>query len=80
MRGVARLDFLWDGDERVLFNEMNTIPGAMSLYLWQAGGHTSAEICADLIAEARGGQCRWNVTGADGTALQSAGAIAAKLA
>src|SRR5262249_28043950 len=43
VRGVARLDFLWDGNDRVLFNEINTIPGAMSLYLWQAGGHKYAE-------------------------------------
>jgi D-alanine-D-alanine ligase len=81
VRGVARLDFLWDGNDRVLFNEINTIPGAMSLYLWQAGGHKYAEICEDLIAEARAqGSVRWNVTGADGSALRSAGQIAAKLA
>ncbi len=80
LRGVARLDFLWDGDERVLFNEVNTIPGAMSLYLWHAADHTAAEICSDLVAEARATPAvRWNTGGADGTALRAAGSIAAKL-
>jgi D-alanine-D-alanine ligase len=81
LRGIARLDFLWDGKDRLLFNEVNTIPGAMSLYLWRAGGRTVEEVCDDLVAEARSAVAvRWNVSGADGTALRAAGSIAAKLA
>ncbi len=80
LRGISRLDFLWDGDDRVVFNEVNTIPGAMSLYLWRATGRTAADVCTALVAEARENPAvRWNVGGADGTALRAAGSIAAKL-
>jgi D-alanine-D-alanine ligase len=72
-RGISRFDFLWDGGERVLFNEVNTIPGALSLYLWAAAGH-------ERVREAQQpAPSRWTSTGADGMALRSAGAIAAKL-
>jgi D-alanine-D-alanine ligase len=81
LRGVARLDFLWDGAERVLFNEVNTIPGAMSLYLWRAADRPAAQVCSDLVAESRANpSVRWNTRGADGAALRAAGSIAAKLA
>lgn len=33
--GVSRIDFLLDGDE-VYVNEINTIPGSLSFYLWEA--------------------------------------------
>ncbi len=80
LRGISRLDFLWDGNDRVVFNEVNTIPGAMSLYLWRAAGHTAVDIGTALVAEARAHPAvRWNVGGADGTALRAAGSIAAKL-
>jgi D-alanine-D-alanine ligase len=80
VRGIARLDFLWDGNDRVLFNEINTIPGAMSLYLWAASGHTHEQIVDDLVAEAREAPTtRWHDTGSDGRALRSAGTIASKL-
>lgn len=37
--GVARIDFLRDGaDGRVYFNEINTIPGSLSFYLWEPSG------------------------------------------
>ena len=39
--GVARVDFLMDKDtEKVYVNEINTIPGALSYYLWEATGKT----------------------------------------
>ncbi len=34
-RGVARLDFLSDGNDELYVNEVNTIPGAFALYLWR---------------------------------------------
>lgn len=38
-RGVARIDFLVDNDtNEVYVNEINTIPGALSYYLWEATG------------------------------------------
>lgn len=40
-RGVARIDFLVDNDTQEIFvNEINTIPGALSYYLWEATGET----------------------------------------
>jgi D-alanine-D-alanine ligase len=79
-RGIARFDFLWDGHDRVLFNEVNTIPGALSLYLWAAAGHDRRAVVTDLVREAQQpGPARWTSSGADGLALRSAGDIAAKL-
>ena len=37
--GVARVDFLIDTKtDKVYVNEINTIPGALSFYLWEATG------------------------------------------
>jgi D-alanine-D-alanine ligase len=34
--GVARIDFLYDLDTgRLWFNEINTLPGSLSYYLWE---------------------------------------------
>jgi D-alanine-D-alanine ligase len=80
IRGVARIDFLWDGADQVVFNEINSIPGAMALHLWEAGGETKLAVVEAMIAEATSRPARvWSSAGADGTALRSAGAIAAKL-
>jgi D-alanine-D-alanine ligase len=80
VRGVARLDFLWSGDD-LYVNEINTIPGSLSWYLWDAGGVTRVQLLQDMLAEATAGPGRTFTTeGADGTALRSAGSIAAKLA
>jgi D-alanine-D-alanine ligase len=80
VRGIARLDFLWDGGDGLNFNEINTIPGTMSLYLWTASGYSREQIVDDLVAEARASATtRWHSTGADGRALRSASSIASKL-
>ncbi len=34
--GVARVDFLVTPDERVFVNEINTLPGSLAFYLWEA--------------------------------------------
>jgi D-alanine-D-alanine ligase len=34
--GVARVDFLLTPDERIYLNEINTLPGSLSFYLWEA--------------------------------------------
>jgi D-alanine-D-alanine ligase len=80
VRGVARIDFLLAGSE-LYVNEINTIPGALSWYLWAAGGVPFATLLDDLIAEAtsRSGRA-WSTQGADGSALRAAGSIAGKLA
>ncbi len=37
--GVSRVDLIIDGDtNKVYVNEINTIPGSLSYYLWEAGG------------------------------------------
>jgi D-alanine-D-alanine ligase len=80
VRGVARLDFLWDGAERFVFNEINTIPGALALYLWEAAGLTKAQVLEAMIDEARRTKpAAWSALGADGTALRSARSIDSKL-
>lgn len=49
--GVVRIDFLMDGDDndRVYVNEINTIPGSLSFYLWEATGVKYPELCDRLI-------------------------------
>ena len=49
-RGIARVDFLAfpDGDE-VFVNEINTLPGSFSLYLWEPSGLSPAALVDRLI-------------------------------
>ena len=43
--GVSRLDFLVDKDlGEVYFNEINTIPGSLAFYLWEAKGVSYKEL------------------------------------
>lgn len=80
--GAPRVDFLWDGDGRVLLNEINPIPGAFGLYLWSAVGVDRVTLLTDLLAEAEKQPVHpgsWNTT-SDGAALRSATDIATKLA
>jgi D-alanine-D-alanine ligase len=79
VRGAPRIDFLLSGSD-LFVNEINTIPGAMGWYLWQAGGVPFATLLADQVAEAQRPTTHWNADGADGSALRSAGSIAGKLA
>jgi len=80
VRGVARLDFLVEG-EQWWVNEINTIPGSLARYLWvgESGVEFSA-LLGDLLAEAASRPAfRWDASGADGLALRSASSIASKL-
>lgn len=48
--GLARIDFLIDKDtNQVYFNEINTIPGSFSFYLWQPTGIPFDELTHRLI-------------------------------
>jgi D-alanine-D-alanine ligase len=47
--GVTRVDFLIDAQERVHINELNTIPGSFSFYLWEPAGLPFAELMDELI-------------------------------
>jgi len=79
VRGMARLDFLSDGDTFVV-NEINTVPGSLARYLWVTPPVPFATLLADLLAEARQRPTHaYTAAGADGSVLRSAGSIAAKL-
>jgi D-alanine-D-alanine ligase len=79
-RGVARIDFLAEGDEWWV-NEINTIPGSLAKYLWVDPEPVPfLTLLTDMLAEAsERPSYRFDATGADGTALLSAGTIASKL-
>jgi D-alanine-D-alanine ligase len=78
-RSVARIDFLQNGDE-LFVNEINTIPGSLSAYLWAEAGVSRAELLSDMVKEAEQTPTAvYTTSGADGTALRSASSIAAKL-
>ncbi len=48
--GIARLDFLINEDtEELYFNEINTIPGSFSFYLWEENGMNMRELMLKLI-------------------------------
>jgi D-alanine-D-alanine ligase len=48
--GVARLDFLVNSDtEEIYFNEINTIPGSFSFYLWEESGMNMQQLMLELI-------------------------------
>ena len=48
--GLARFDFLVNRDtERFYFNEINTIPGSFSFYLWKESGLSFPELIRKLI-------------------------------
>jgi len=80
-RGVARIDFLANDAGELFLNEVNTIPGSLSHYLFIEPKETLAEQLAKDVAEARERPTYLPVTqGADGSVLQSAATIAQKLA
>ena len=49
-RGVARVDFLLDTNKKDLFiNEINTVPGSLAFYLWEATGIRFPKLVDRLI-------------------------------
>ncbi|MCC5942930.1 MAG: D-alanine--D-alanine ligase [Balneolaceae bacterium] len=51
--GLARLDFLVDSNStNFYFNEINTIPGSFSFYLWKESGMSFTELLENLINNA----------------------------
>ena len=78
IRGLARLDFLLV-DEVLYVNEINTIPGSMSLYLWPSSV-PPAELLLGAVEEARASFGRSQPAPFEpGAALRAAGGMAAKL-
>jgi D-alanine-D-alanine ligase len=79
IRGVARIDFLSDGSELFL-NEVNTVPGSLSRYLFIDPQLSFAQLLDGLIDEALNvPAATYSAAGADGSVLRSAGSIASKL-
>lgn len=53
-RGIARLDFLVEEEtESVYLNEINTMPGSLSFYLWRESGLSNAMVVDHLVTLAR---------------------------
>ncbi len=50
--GVARIDFLISKEHDIYINELNTIPGSLSFYLWEHMGHSFTELIDKLIDRA----------------------------
>ncbi|MGH9171234.1 MAG: D-alanine--D-alanine ligase family protein [Acidimicrobiales bacterium] len=79
VRGVARIDFLSDGDA-LYVNEVNTIPGSLARYLWIDPSLQFARLLLDLLSEAIARpSTAFSVAGSDGTVLRGAGPIGGKL-
>jgi D-alanine-D-alanine ligase len=48
--GISRIDFLVDiKKEKVYINEVNTLPGSLSYYLWEKSGYTFPKLIDRLI-------------------------------
>ena len=47
--GIARIDFLVSADEQVYVNEINTIPGSFSFYLWEPEGISFPDLVSQLV-------------------------------
>lgn len=56
-RDYARVDFFVDADNRIIFNEINTIPGFTSISMfskmWEAGGISFNDLVDQLVGKAR---------------------------
>lgn len=51
-QGVARIDFMIDAKtDRVYINEINTIPGSLSFYLWQKSGVDFTQLIDRLVQQ-----------------------------
>lgn len=48
-RGVSRIDFLVDQEEKIYVNEINTLPGSISFYLWEGKGYSFERLISELI-------------------------------
>ena len=52
--GVSRIDFMMDtATGKIWLNEINTIPGSLSFYLWEPLGVKYSELLDKMISYAR---------------------------
>ncbi|GAA0307486.1 D-alanine-D-alanine ligase [Gracilibacillus halotolerans] len=47
--GVSRIDFLLNDEGEIFVNEINTIPGSLSFYLWEPSGKNFQQLTDELI-------------------------------
>lgn len=53
-RGIVRIDYLVKPDENLVYlNEMNTMPGSLSFYLWRETGMSDSDVVDKLVRLAR---------------------------
>ena len=80
LTGLVRVDLLLDEKKGELFvNEVNSIPGALSLYLW-APKHSALTVLRDALSEARDRRVVFPQAGhGGGVALRAAGGISSKV-
>ena len=80
LTGVVRVDLLYDAATEELFvNEVNSVPGAMALYLW-APVRPASQVLLDALVEARDAGVPAVASGfGSGAALRAAGGISGKL-
>ncbi len=78
--GVTRVDFLIDAQGAIFVNELNTIPGSFSFYLWEPAGLPFADLMDELLdlalAERREQQRTTRVFDTNLLALRAGGAKA----
>lgn len=48
-KGIARIDFMVDKNNRVYFNEINPMPGSIAFYLWEKSGLSIADLVKKLV-------------------------------
>jgi D-alanine-D-alanine ligase len=48
-KGISRLDFMLDSENKVYFNEINTMPGSLAFYLWEASGVSFKRLVTKLV-------------------------------
>jgi len=79
IRGVYRVDFL-KKEDKIYINEVNSIPGSLSTYLWKNTNLTKLSIIDSIVQEAlEPSSNNWDSTGSDGVALIKAKDIESKL-
>jgi D-alanine-D-alanine ligase len=79
VRGIARIDFLSDG-EALYVNEINTIPGSLARHLWIDPPLPFPALLLELLGEAIARpSAAFSSAGSDGSVLRGAGSIGGKL-
>jgi len=48
-KGLARVDFIIDKQGKIYFNEINTIPGSLSFYLWERSKYPFGKLVKKLV-------------------------------